>query len=241
MKGIHIDDLVAKTVSFMVLNNLKNLDLSHSARHEQSCWGRLSEFVFNVSFSYNLASRLRMAWKCNSEHFQTKVIEKITNKHLSNKMESSTIIDYQNAIFFVKLDFFRLFVYGQGKQWLSAHFTRFLSKKLQKNGINCWLTCIRNHVNKYPVLCGGGKFKCISKKCNKVYKVTFLKVFDDQSIKMVVSFDDFSSHKKINEPAYRIIGEERKELGVRLLAKGTTNVRNEHILSNARSIGNCIF
>ena len=239
MKGIHIDELISKTINFMSMSELDNLDRKENSRDPKSVWGRLSLFVFNVSFDYNLASRLRMAWIADSEGFQTIVLKKIKNTYscsitLNQSNENHANKAIEDYYFFIKLDLFQFFLTTPGSRRLSAHFTRYISNKLQKKDICCWLTCINNSVSIHPFYSGFGKFKCISKKCNKIFSIKFFKIPEERNVKIIVSFDSFSTHKKISEPALRITGLHRKELGLRLLAYGTTNIRNEHVISNAK-------
>ena len=113
-----------------------------------------------------------------------------------------------------------------------SKFFEILNQRTQENGLNCYLIPINNWFNankrsKY----WNGKLKCRTKTCNLKYNafVKCIKPFQNVEIEMEWTGNCF--HDK-DEIISRCTGRKRRELGLELIARGNTNVKNDIIISN---------
>jgi hypothetical protein len=116
---------------------------------------------------------------------------------------------------------------------LNKHFTDFLTRKLNINSINCNLKCESNHFKKddsRKINCPfwNGNYRCKKEDCSIGYK--FIKRTPDSNFLLMVA------EKKCAHEAYEKFssyGSERRNLQLRLLAKGSLAVQSENFLLNS--------
>lgn len=117
---------------------------------------------------------------------------------------------------------------GERKYFLVG-FHRVLSKKLQNQGIKCYLSCKSNWFSKKNINNWSGLYKCLDSDCKIVYKAE-LNIKDDKYLVKIV-WNDTSSHVNVVPSLkFRCVGEKRKSLGLRIMSEGLTNIKSKNTI-----------
>ena len=130
------------------------------------------------------------------------------------------------------------FISCQRKTFLQP-FTILLTKRLRKEGVNCWLKSNYNYISSAvfinPAFYWKGLYLCINAACEIEYRAFIKDKPSGGDISLVVSWHGHCNHEEI-EMSRRISGKERLEQGQELMIKGVTNVRAENILFNRDNV-----
>ena len=140
------------------------------------------------------------------------------------------------------LDFIeiRKFLLSNKRHTLSGDFADYVSLKIQKKGVKCWLKNKYNYVsikkkdrvNSQKIW--SGKFECVSVDCSNIF---FLRINSSANFnesvngQLVIVFDDLSYHE---ENIYRIrcFGDKREEQKTSLRLHGITNTLSSNLIEN---------
>lgn len=224
---IDMEKLIEITVQFLVSEKLNPNDLDGSARGIDNTLGRLCSKFFG-SYTFKNSMYLSTIWKRNKSEFKKRVKEQFLalksdkKEHLDIDINQSEKNQIENLIV----------TFGDGRKRLSADFTNFVSKKLQANGIKCWLKCNSNWFLKENGRKKGdfwsGKYSCI--ECSSIYKLRIKKLpIEKIEVETIL---DLSSHQEfIEKKTNRISGEKRKILAQEIVSKGVGNFKTENFLS----------
>ncbi len=102
---------------------------------------------------------------------------------------------------------------------------------MQEKGVKCWLKSIFNWFHKDSETTKlKGKFRCRKQECNLIFKVSIINDSNGQ-LSIITIWNGESNHEKYNFKK-RIVGQERRNISYELVAKGTSNLISENIISN---------
>jgi hypothetical protein len=116
-----------------------------------------------------------------------------------------------------------------------TNFDDFISIELQKTGTLCWLRHKHNWFNTKKEF-WHGVFRCIDKNCPLIYKC---KIENNNllGVNLDVCWKELNvTHVKLSKKN-RCSGLSRKEISYKLIANGTSNTRQDHILHNLLTDG----
>jgi hypothetical protein len=120
-----------------------------------------------------------------------------------------------------------------------TNFDDFVSAELQKTGVLCWLRHKHNWFNKKKQF-WKGVFRCIDKNCSSIYKCKIDNNNSFNGVNLDVCWEKVNvTHQKLPKKE-RCAGFLRKEISLNLIANGTSNTRQDHILHNFLSDGEII-
>ena len=160
-----------------------------------------------------------------------------------HKLENSDIlenqdfnINFQNHVVNIKHSKWQKFLKtaiskGRRKKFKTS-FDEFISTELQKIGVKCWLRHVFNWFHKNPKnLLWRGKYKCIDKRCPRVYSCKIEKN-KHKGVVLIISWNTCCiDHLKLKKVS-RCVGKEREHLALELIADGNANVRNNNVIHN---------
>ena len=118
---------------------------------------------------------------------------------------------------------------------LLVDFHDALTLKLQNcSPLNCWLVAKYNWFNKK--LFWKALYKCLDKHCECEFSCLIEnKPERNQDVLVKITQYGFSTHEKINK-FRRCVREERALLGLELLGKSVSTIRDEHIIHNHENV-----
>ena len=159
---IDLPFLVDKTVNFMKINNLNDLDLIQSPRDLNGCWARICIDCLG-SYSFKESQYIKIIWQKNCKKFKDLVIERLNQNPNPNQnllrveLEMEKVNEIKQNILLKPRKYIRKSV-----------ISRIISEKLQEYGINCWFVCKFNWFSssiRKPFTVWYGSFVCLSEKC----------------------------------------------------------------------------
>jgi hypothetical protein len=227
VRNIDIDHLANVTIAFLKEKNLQPNDLTGSARG--SIWGQLCVKFFGKSCKGFVDSMyIYTAWKRDKNGFRTNVKANFSDNSLCETQINLTQEE--------KNDIIRNFIgySNNGRKRLSNKFSDFVSSKLQKAGLKCWLSCKYNWFRKEKSRKSGdfwsGKYFCIECKME-----VSLSVRSSDQTYILAKYSKIKEHDKLVEKNInkRIIGAEREKIGTEINSKGITNFRAENYLKKS--------
>lgn len=231
-RNVNIDELVEKTVEYLRNENLSPLDLNSSARGADNIMGKLCSKFFG-DYSLKDSMYISTIWKRDQFEFRSRVIkffpEKITTADKANleiKFNESEQKILQNLIV----------IFSDGRKRFKAEFSNFISKKIQENGIKCWLKVNSNWFRKENGRKYGdywsGKFSCVS--CANFFK---MRIESNRMDRIIIEniVDNCSHLENIKPPNNRISGVKRKLISHEIVSNGVGNFRAENFLKEPRN------
>jgi hypothetical protein len=105
---------------------------------------------------------------------------------------------------------------------------------MQNRGIKCWLRYKSSYIHGVKEIYGFGKYFCISNSCRNIFSVKISKDAYQSDVVIEVFWENQKKHEKLFAPPERICATSRMQLGYKLLAKGTKNIKYERICANKR-------
>ena len=109
-------------------------------------------------------------------------------------------------------------------------FHRILAKKLQSQGIKCYLSCKSNWFSSKNIKKWSGLYKCSDPDCKILYKAE-LDIKNDRYL-IIISWNDTYSHLNYINPSLKLrcVGEKRKSLGFRIMSEGIANIKAKNTI-----------
>ncbi|CAF0843732.1 unnamed protein product [Brachionus calyciflorus] len=231
IRKINLPRLVDITFKFLITNKISPDEMIGSARGENNIWGRLSIEFFG-EFSFTDSMFIQTLWKRDKDAFKTLVTERFNLRSEIKKNDKKQVSDIlielenKNPEDFVKED-------KDGREWLSAEFSSFISQKVQNSGIKCWLKCNYNWLRKKDGRKKGnywnGKYSCIS--CKNEFK---LWISREKSLYLHLKPLIFTGkHSEFILPKEkRITDHARLQLSYKIKSVGIANFRAENTFEN---------
>ena len=247
-------ELLNQTVQFMRDNKLKDLDRKVSTGHSQSCWAIITEKICKKYDRY-VALHIRDMWRRNTKKYREDVI-KLLNVVNSNITNNDRSITTKNRSFVTaetdvnhNINLNEISIKISWKEWTELQqyvsnnkktflvgFTILLSQRVQRENINCFLKCSYNVFStaskiKTEKCFWKGVYSCTNIECDITFNAFIKSIKTNEDVILNVTWYGNSKHQReTKEP--RISARERKELGKKLLSRGTINVKAENILKN---------
>ena len=218
-RDINWSDVIRQTADFMIKNNLNDLVIGEKISNKNGVWGRLSEIVFKKSFCQANALYLSKNWERDRNCYRNSVLnilknkDKIRNGSLNCIQFNFTEFEWTEVQKFVSQD-------SKERKYFKSEFDVVLSKKLQQNGVKCWVYCNFNYFLRKTNLVWKGEFIC--REC----KIKFFPIMSRSDVcknLIVTWYREIEHETAVIPPKRRITGEERKQFGYQLKSKGVTN------------------
>lgn len=134
------------------------------------------------------------------------------------------------------------YISGKSRKKFLVGFDRVLAKKLQSNGIKCWIKCEYNWfgAEKFNRLYWTGLYKCSS--CNIKYKCCIESFPCNKSIELLVRWEGDCSHDKLTDSKSqkRIEGLTRLTFAQKIIADGCLNLTANEFL-DAKNLDERIY
>ena len=129
--------------------------------------------------------------------------------------------------------------YKDNRKVLKASFCNKLTFKLNELNYNCTLKCIYNYFKqpdsrKKTSSFWRGSFQCVNKACNALFSANIQnenQADNPTFVHITCEKPDYINHDK-EIKTQRCVGQERKLIGLELLAKGVSNKKTDNILFN---------
>lgn len=228
-KNIIWNELIEKTVNFMVNNKLDYLNPNEKLSNREGVWAKLSELVFQEQFTISNALYLSKNWERDRNGFRTLVLKLVKNSNENtqntNYLQFSLLYsDWLEIQKFVSTD-------KNQRKYFLCDFDKWLSSNLQKQGIKCFIKCSFNYFSRKPDPVWKGLYKCID--CKNNFSIRILNI--GKKYTLYAYWNKSINHEFFVEPPTpRICGEKRKNLSYELKAKGVSNFVSEN--SNGKSL-----
>lgn len=228
-RSVNFDDsdkLIEKTVSYMLKNNLSNLEGGY--RKKDNHFRKITSEYFKNDYQTNAVFNLYIKWIRNDKNFRTKVLEKLSMETLkdANKKDFLSIlidcltwerlkecvskIERSKFLYASNEIFEKLFCQNNLKCKIKLQSNSFTTSKQQKPGRKYWK----------------GNFIC--KKCDFVFKSYIMKKpTNNEPVELIlISFvNDCLNEQKIIKK--RLQGEERRKIQHEVVSKGVLNFQSE--------------
>ena len=239
--------LVGETLKILSSNKISDLSSIKLTRDKNNIWSQISNKYFKNE-SYVNSLRIYSWWKRDTGKFATI----IQNKILENKKKSN-FLELNEQKFIIKLSSndineLKSFVAFNIRIKFKKEFDDFLSEKLQRFKVNCWLNCKHNWfrskiTQKKSSPFWRGVFKCQDLNCKNVFDAIIHKeplienklVYEDNgetySNEIYVTLKGNSVHEKLIKKI-RCSGEKRELEALKVMAFGVSNVKSKNVLNN---------
>lgn len=247
IKFVNLDNLIEIILKILKTDNLKPNRVPNANRKTDNFWAKVcTEFYGKYDFVRTL--NLFTWWKRNVEGLFDKCCEKYFNDTKTVKKKDLSISNFSNfetpsQVLLIEIpasDWLLLKRCLKQRQRLLADFHNFLSKKLQDNGLNCWLRCdfnwfCSNKSKKSTSKYWCGTYHCIVNECKIILKA-FVEdpiVDVEQKVRINVFFFGKCTHEK--KTLIQLSKEQKEQLGYKLKAEGVSNTIVNHILLNRQN------
>ena len=238
---IDLKKIIKITVDLMIENNLQSLNSVIKSRDSTEIWSKIS-IAFKGKFCYNFISNIFNWWKNDTHKFKTEIEQELNktktmNENIKNKEE--VVISFNETEWSNIMD-----GVNKHRKSFKVGFANLLSEKLNVFGINCLLRAKYNwfkesESKKKSAPFWRGIFRCNDKNCS-FECLAFIKSgnLDHMTFPVNASIcfertDITHLHKML--PRKRWQGQERKDIGIELMAKGLQNTLFKNILSNKKN------
>ena len=124
----------------------------------------------------------------------------------------------------------------KNRKKFKVFFHNFLSDKLQKNGVNCWLKCQFNWFKRLKEnnnCIWNGVYSCLNHECKNKFEAKIYHNFYDLNFSktVIVKCENYIEHLKIKRPI-RCTGKDRLEQARTIVISGISNVQSQNIIHN---------
>jgi hypothetical protein len=160
------------------------------------------------------------------------------SERIKNFFENDNLMETDDSLNYIKLVFkfeeWKTFLKYINHDRFQNKFFEILNQRTQKCGIKCFLNPINNWFNKknkQNTNHWNAKLRCRNKECKLVYTAYIKSIEPDKNVEVILEWSGNCSHP-IDNNIKRTTGKKRRELGLELIARGNTNVKNDIFLSN---------
>jgi len=226
--NLYVDRLLNCTIEAINENNIQIFEnIPIKKRVNDPFWSAvcLKYFgAYNKQQSFSLVD-----WFCrNTSSYADQIKDYLANQVSCEMTETSS---HSLVLQFMFEEWSTFSKYIKNNRFQNKFF-EILNHRSQDNGINCYLTPINNWFNaNNSSNHWNAKLKCRAKTCNLKYNAFVKSIKPHQNVEMVLEWSGSCLHDK-DEKITRCTGRRRRELGLELIARGTTNVKNDIIISN---------
>ena len=226
-------------VSLIEKNNLINLNNAGSYSNALSFWGQLCR-AYHGHFDKVKSLNIQAKYRNNYGNLKDLVNNLLMCSPLNGVMSGSEIQQEKEVnqsenvitLFLTSAEWKKIYqinVNGSAiRKKFRAGFAHFLSKKIQSNGLNCYLND-RKSSNWFKEMKWRGLYKCSA--CDLSYLCIISDINDDKNIKITIKWTGSSNHAKVSRRE-QCRGETRKHYAVKLVADGVVNFRSQMINEN---------
>jgi hypothetical protein len=220
----------------------------------KSFWLDISVRYFGYK-SYVKQCLTRLWWLRNKDGIKTATLKEFKKKHNFNddddmmNIKKNIVLNNINndsKMFYIikfEMDEWKFLIENclstsQIRKKFTSKFDSALSIKLQEFGVKCWLKHSYNWFNESSsAVFWRGKFHCIS--CLSIFEAIIENnnVNNTESVYIQLTYNDaliLTKHEEFMNPdrMKKITGKEREQLGIELLAFGTSNVISNNTVYN---------
>ena len=214
--------LIMLTITYMNQQMIEYLDETVSVG--KGCWRELCVLI-NGSYELKKAYLIRSWWKFDRYSYRSSVLSSLDNKTLQKTLTlriERKEVDMATA--------------GNKRRFFLASFADKISILMQERGHNCWLTkkC-GNWISAFPHSrhYWKGLYKC--KECEHEFSTVIAKYNIEESfLEVSVTWYGKINHEIKTLKQSRIVGDERKQLAMKLSSEGIQNVFSEFVLIEKR-------
>lgn len=242
---VEVEKLVNITVEIILKNSISDLQNVKPTRVDDisNIWNRICLKYFG-NIRYQDALKIFTWWTRDTKNYSSLTRMAIEELKETKKMEIDSIkkdiIVPLNSNEWKSISCLKA-TYNKRSKFISD-FSNFLSEKIQKHGINCWLKCDfnwfkKNESQKLSSPFWKGRYQCYS--CKNTFFTKIIEELKDPNentyVIIFVTYYEYFKHDAKISPKIRCFGEKRLEQAKELMYESTSNVITNNIIDNAFS------